>query len=314
MRAGWVRRRGDLAPGGLQYPVGAWVGARWVQPTRTPDGRLTLQLRSGSVELTAAEIDGDHLVLTGRIPSRMAAPTLRLARSAGDVQVPLRRQRGAGGGSPTSPIPRQRSPRQRSLTMDEFTARVPLDELIDAANPDDPFLERSVLVPRIHDGDDQMLMLVTGLRRGVLAPRAGRVVTVSRSPGQYLNLLEGPARVTADRIEVSGDGRRLTVSGPRWPGLAYEQITWRRFLPNSDDGVDAPCAVTLDDGRWSAAIDVTTMTTGDGDPPNWTLFAVPGDTGPYAVQSDTFLLSRLPLRVDRFVLRPRSGILHLETD
>ena len=40
----------------------------------------------------------------------------------------------------------------------------------------------------------------------------------------------------------------------------------------------------------------------------------PGDATPYAVQTDSFLLARLPLRVGPFTLRPRSGILHLETD
>jgi hypothetical protein len=47
---------------------------------------------------------------------------------------------------------------------------------------------------------------------------------------------------------------------------------------------------------------------------NWTLFADPGTATPYAVVSDNFLLARLPLRVGTFVLRPRAGVLHLETD
>ncbi len=293
MRVGWVRRRRFLAPGGLQYPVGAWVGDRWVQPVRTPDNRLTLQLRSGSAELTAVEVDGDDLVLTGRIPSGLAEPRLHLARSAGDVRVPVERRRGAG--------------------MDDYTARVPLEVLIDAVNPDDPFLERTVLVPRIHDRDNPMLILVTGLNRGVLAPRGDRVVSVSRSPGNYLNLVEGPARVTADQLSRSADGLRLTVSGPCWPGVDYREITWRRFLPNSDDAVDAPGTLTRTGDRWSVEADATTMTV-DEELPNWTLFAVPAGRTPYAVQSDAFLLSELPIRVHEFHLRTRSGILHLETD
>ncbi|MFC7274595.1 glycosyltransferase [Paractinoplanes rhizophilus] len=301
MRSGWVRRRDALTPGGLGYPLGDRVGGKWVQPVRTPDGRLTLQLRSGTPELTAAGVDGDDLVLTGRIPARLSRPELRLTRSAGDIVVPLRRERGVV------------APGQREVTMDDFTARVALDDLIDAVNPDDPFLDRTVLVPRIHDGADQTLLLITGLRAGVMAARGGRVITVSRSPGQYLNLIEGPARVTADRIERSADTRRLTVSGPRWPGVSYDRITWRRFLPNSDEGIDAPCAITLGDDRWSAEADAGAMT-GVGDAPNWTLFADPGDATPYAVQTDSFLLARLPLRVGPFTLRPRSGILHLETD
>jgi CDP-glycerol glycerophosphotransferase len=169
-----------------------------------------------------------------------------------------------------------------------------------------------VLVPRIHDGEDQVLLLVTGLDRGVFAPRGRRVVTVSRSPGLYLNFVESPARVTVDQIVRSADGARLTVSGPRWPGVGYDRITWRRFLPDSDDSVDAPCAVTVDDERWTAETDATTMAAEE--PYNWTLFACPGAAAPYAVVSDNFLLARLPLRVGTFVLRPRGGALHLETD
>jgi CDP-glycerol glycerophosphotransferase len=214
--------------------------------------------------------------------------------------VPLSRERGAAG------------PRQRGVPMDGFTARIALDDLT-GSHPDDPFLDRTVLVPRVHDGADRTLLLITGLREGVLTPRGGRVVGVSRSPGQYLNIVEGPARVTADRVERSDDTRRLTVSGPRWPGVSYDRIAWRRFLPNSDDAIDAPCAVTVGGDRWSAEVDAGDMTA-DDEAPNWTLFADPGDATPYAVQTDTFLLARLPLRAGPFTLRPRSGILHLETD
>jgi CDP-glycerol glycerophosphotransferase len=146
----------------------------------------------------------------------------------------------------------------------------------------------------------------------VFAPRGRRVVTISRSPGQYLNFVESPARVTVDHVSRSADGGRLTLSGPRWPGVAYDRISWRRFLPDSDDSIDAPCAVTLDDERWTAETDVATLT-GD-EAYDWTLFADPGTATPYAVVADNVLLARLPLRVGPFVLRPRAGVLHLETD
>ncbi|GIF25353.1 CDP-glycerol glycerophosphotransferase [Actinoplanes tereljensis] len=283
LRSGLVRRRGHLGPGDLQYALGDRTAGRWIQPVRTPDGRLTLQVRSDVPEVTGAEVDGDRLVLTGRIPTRMTAPTLRLARSAGDVQVPLQRQRGQG--------------------MDDFVAEIALDDLIDVVNPDDPFLDRTVLVPRLHDGDDQILLLATGVRHGVLPPRGDRVISLTRSPAQYLNLAEGPVRVTADRVEV--DGGRITVSGPRWAGVDYDQITWRRFLPNSDDGVDGPSRLTVDDTRWSAETDLADLAGGE----NWTLFAVS-----YAVQTDSFMLPALPPRAGAFALRSRSSILHLETD
>lgn len=305
MRSGGVHRRGVLAVGHLQYPQGDWVGEHWVQPVRNPDGRLAIHLRRGPAEVTGARIDGDDLELTGRVPARLGKPVLKLARSAGDITVPLSKR--------TSVIPRQRTASRAE--MDEFEVRIPLGSLVDAHNADDPFLDRTVLVPRAQDGDDKMLLLVTGLHEGLLALHGDRVVSLSRSPGQYLNIIEGPARVTANRIELSTDGLRLTISGPRWPGVSYDKIIWRRFLPNSDDSVDAPVRLTVDEERWAVEADVTDMAgLGAEEAPNWTLFADPGDDHAYAVQSDAFVLTRLPLEVGPFVLRPRSGILHLETD
>ncbi|MET0426713.1 MAG: hypothetical protein ABW046_22795, partial [Actinoplanes sp.] len=294
VRTAGIRRSGPLAPGGLQYPVGAWIGDVWLQPVRSTDGKITLQFRRNAVQLTGAAVAGDDLVLTGRLPSRLTAPELRLSRSAGDIRVPLHRN--------------------RQTTMDGFTARVPLDDLIDEMEPDDPFLGRTVLVPRLHDGKEELLLLITGLDHGVLAPRRDRVITVSRSPGMYLNLIEGPARVTADDIVATTDGSTLTVSGPRWAGVDYDRIAWRRFLANSDDGIDAPVRVTLDDDRWTATTALADLSDVADEDLNWTLFAAPADSPPYAVQTDAFLLSRLPLRPGRLVMRARSGILHLETD
>ncbi|MEU4240662.1 glycosyltransferase [Actinoplanes sp. NPDC026619] len=302
MRSGLVRRKGELKPGPMQFSDGAWVAGRWIQPVRGTAGRLSLQVRNGSAELTGAAVDGDALVLTGRIPSRMAEPTLRLTRSAGDIQVPLQRSPGA-----KSRIPKQRG----REAMDDFEARVAFDDLIDTVNPDDPFLGRTILVPRIHDGEDKMLLVVTGVNHGLMTPRGNRVISLTRSPGQYLNVVESPARVTADRIEV--DGNRVIVSGPRWDNVSYDHVTWRRFLPNSDDGIDSTVTVTVDDERWSAEADVSEMDGGD-EAYNWTLFADRPHASPYAVQTDSFLLTSLPLKVGAFTLLGRSGILHLETD
>ncbi|MEV4352203.1 glycosyltransferase family 2 protein [Actinoplanes sp. NPDC049596] len=292
VRSHGLKRRGVLAAGGLQYPVGDWVGDVWVQPLNGGDGRVFLEFRRNTVELSKAEVDGDELVLSGRLASRLQAPELRLSHSVGAINVPIQR------------IPRD--------AMDDFTARVPLGDLIGATEPDDPFLRRTVLVPRMHDGKHQFMMSITGLDRGVLAQRDGRVITVSRSPGMYLNLIEGPAMVSADDVVAVPDATWLSVSGPRWPGTDYSRITWRRFLPNSDDGIDAPVQITLDDDRWTASTRLDDLA--DGEDLNWALFASPEDGTPYAVQADSFLVSRLPRRLGKLVLRARSGILHLEMD
>ncbi|MBO3741014.1 glycosyltransferase [Actinoplanes flavus] len=276
MRSGTVRRRGLL---GLQtlYPVGARIGDAWFQPARAPDGRMQLRRLSGDAELTGAAADGDTLVLTGRAPTGPAAPELLLSRAARDVRVPL--ETGPDG---------------------TFTARIPVREVVDATSPDDPFLGRTLLIPQIGDS----LLLVTGLSAAVAVPWGDRVLSIARSPGQYLNLVEGPARVTASGITVDGDV--ITVSGPRWDGVDYRGIVWRRFRPNSDDAVDAACAVTVDGDRWTARLDSTALEpAGEAD---WTLFA-----DGYAVQAETFALTGLPRRLARHRLHTRAGTLHLET-
>jgi CDP-glycerol glycerophosphotransferase len=303
LRDGLLRRRAmlrQLQVGRAQYPPGARVGDAWIQPTQTNDGRLILQRLVRPAELTEAHIDGDDLVLDGRVPADLVDPTLSLARSAGEVQVALQLRPDGD--------------------MNGFTARIPLATLVDEVNPDDPFFGRTTRVPSIVDATHRLLLLATGLRQAVAVPQQGRVVSVTRSPGLYMNLVESPSRVLADRVEASAGGpaARLTVSGPRWPQVTYDGIVWRRFLPNSDDCVDLPCRVSLDDDRWSAQVDVAGLMAPAGgvDGFDWTLFAGPADS-PYAVQTEAFLLGRLPIRLDiegrPAFLRPRAGTLHVET-
>jgi hypothetical protein len=277
MRSGPVRRRSLLLMN-MQYPVGARIGDAWFQPVRASDGRLLVRRMRDEPELTAAATDGEALVLTGRLPPGATAAELVLSRAAREVRAPL--EIGPGG---------------------VFTVRVPVAEVVDAAGPDDPFLGRTVLIPKIGDA----LILVTGLTAAVSAQRGDRLLTVARSPGQYLNLIEMPARVTAARIHV--DGPSVTVEGPRFAGVDYERIVWRRFLPNSDDAVDAVCRVALDGDRWSARVDLDDL--GPAQDADWTLFA-----GGYAVQAESFALTALPRAVDRHRLYARAGTLHLETN
>ncbi|GAA1591603.1 glycosyltransferase family 2 protein [Actinoplanes couchii] len=284
MRDGGVRRR-KLITVQAQYPVGARVGTDWIQPVRANDGRLLLRRMNGDPELTGAVADGDTLVLTGRLPNGTDDPVLRLTRAAGEIRVPL--EFGAG---------------------DVFTARIPVGDVVDATNPDDPFLGRTVLIPKIGG----KLILITGLDRSVGVQHGDRVVSVSRSPGQYLNLIEGPARVSAAQIAV--DGERITVGGQCRPGVDHERIVWRRFLPNSDDAVDAVCRVATDGATWSARVDLTDLVDlGPGEVTDWTLFAGEEDGLPYAVQVETFALTGLPRRLSRHRLYARAGTLHLET-
>ncbi|MFC0506104.1 glycosyltransferase family 2 protein [Micromonospora costi] len=306
LRAGGLHRRGPLRTvgyGGGQYPDGAWVTEDlWLQPTSGGD-RFMLRPVHRPVEVTDATVDGDVLILSGRLSAPTADPALRVARSSGTLRVPLE----TGTGS------------------DErgFTARIPVTDLIDTANPDDPFTLRTARVPRLDQGANGPLLLATGLRRSVYTVHDGRLLTVTRSPGQYVNLFEGPVRLHADTVEVSGGdgGQRLTVAGPWWDGRDPGAVVWRRFREGSDEHVDVPCHGVHDRKGWSAEVavaDLLPAQPGDGyEVTDWTLFVVPGDgTSPYAVQADAYLMARLPidLTVAGSAVRilPRAGRLHLE--
>jgi CDP-glycerol glycerophosphotransferase len=304
-RTGHLHRRGPLTrtlPGNVQYPAGDRVGDTWIQPTWAGDGRLLFRSLADQPELIAAEFSGGELVLTGRLPADLIRPELRLTRSAGHTAVPLELR-------PDGP---------RSA----FTARMRLDDLVDEENADDPFTGRTHRVPSIHheDGDRRLLLLITGFDHAVTTVHHGRMLSLTRSPGMFATLGEAPVRAVVDRIDSAlGASPTITVSGPQWPGVTYDGVVWRRFRPNSDDAIDVPCRVKVDGNRWVAEADTADLllaADGETGRPDWTLFASEGGT-PYAVQTEPFLLSRLPAELSaddrRGRLQSRAGTLHLET-
>jgi hypothetical protein len=314
LRSGLLHRRGMLRnprAGHPQSAPGAWATDDvWIQPSRASDGRLLLQQVVRPFQLTSAEVDDDAFVLSGRLPGQVAAPTLRITRSASDALAKMESHTDSTGTT--------------------FTARIPLSTIVDAANPDDPFTQRTTRVPTIDDEDQPRFLLASGLDRAVSTTYEGRLLAITRSPANYVNLHEGPIRLTADELDVDPDvgGPRLVVHGHQWDAETTGAFVWRRFLENSDDSVDVPCQVSIDDRRWSAAVAVadlvpppTVISRQSSDPlaslTDWTLFWVPaGDESPYAVQTEVFLLGRLPVELElddrRLLLQPRVGTLHLQ--
>ncbi|GAA1576970.1 MULTISPECIES: glycosyltransferase family 2 protein [Kribbella] len=300
MRSGRRERKGMLGgqgPGSPGWPPGAWIDAtNWIQPGPGKYGWFSLRRLTDPCRLTAAEQVGDDLVLHGR--SSFDEPALFLSRPVvgGEEEIPL------------------------EVDGRDFTARLPLRDILDAANHDDPFGRRTTRVFRVHGPEEEQRVLLwtagdTALTRVV----DDRMVTLTRSTGGYVNLHESPIRTTAFAAAVEGD--ELVVRGAGGDAT----FSWRRYLTDSDDHLDVACRRTTTADGWRVAADVAALVPVTAvqvsvDPlaalADWILFATSADGTAHAVQCEPFLCSRLPLAITHgahaLAVRPHAGTLHVE--
>jgi CDP-glycerol glycerophosphotransferase len=164
------------------------------------------------------------------------------------------------------------------------------------------------------------VLLWTAGESAVTRAEGGRLVTLTRSTGGYVNLHESPIRTTATAAVAAGN--MLVVRGSHWRDVG---ISWRRYLADSDDHVDVACRRTLSSDGWEAAVEVDALIPAasarvSNDPlaslADWILFATAPGGSSQAVQCEPFLCSRLPLPVSRaahvLAVRPHAGTLHVE--
>jgi CDP-glycerol glycerophosphotransferase len=247
--------------------------------------------------LTSVEETPDALVLHGR--SSFDDPSLFVTRPVvgGEEEIPL------------------------EVDGRNFTARLPIRDILAQANPDDPFGQRTTRVLRLRGPEGQhRVLLWTAGDSAVSREEDGRVVTLTRSTGGYVNLHESPLRTTA--IAAVAEGNLLVVRGLHQGDVTF---SWRRFLANSDDHLDVECRRTLSSDGWSAAVEVDALIPAEAvqvsvDPlaslADWILFASSADGWSRAVQCEPFLCSRLPFTIARgahsLAVRPHAGTLHVE--
>ncbi|WP_433164873.1 glycosyltransferase family 2 protein [Kribbella sp. CA-247076] len=283
MKSGRVRRRDRLRgqrAGSPGWPPGAWIDDRsWIQPGPGDDGCFAVRRLADPCRLTAVEQTPDALVLHGR--SSFDEPRLFVTRpvAGGEEEVPLR------------------------VDGRDFVAWVAIPPIIEETNPDDPFSQRTTRAFRLRgpNGREQVLLWTAG-ERPVSHAEQGRVVTLTRSTGGYVNLHESPIRMTATAVVAAGN--MLVVRGPDW---GEAEFSWRRYLAGSDEHVDAACRRTVSDDGWAAAVEVDALRDGS----DWILFATAPDGSSHAVQCEPFLSSRLPLMMDELAVRPHAGTLHV---
>ncbi|TWD81067.1 CDP-glycerol glycerophosphotransferase [Kribbella amoyensis] len=311
MKSGRLRRFGKLRgqrPGSPGWPPGSWIDATsWVQPGPGKDGAFVLRKMVDYCRLSSVEQTADALVLHGRVPAEIEEPKLRISRplAGQDQLLPVTL---AGDGR-------------------DFSVRIPIRPIVEDTNPDDPFTQRTTWAFRlVGSNQEEKLLLWTADSQAAHHFDRGRLVSLTRSTGGYVNLHEAPLRLPAEAAEiVAGDnGKELHVSGPLLDGDEYV-FHWRRYLDDSDDHLDLECRRSAGDGRWTAAMTLADLipadvVTNSTDPlaslADWILFAVAPDGSAHAVQCEPFLSTRLPIEAGlnghTVTLRPHSGTLHLE--
>ncbi len=306
MKSGRLRRQGKLRgqkAGSPGWPPGNWIcPSAWVQPGPAADGAFVLRKLVDPCRLSSVEEFEDAFVLRGRVPAELESPRLRLSRplSGQDQVLPV------------------------ELSGRDFCVRIPFAPIIAETNPDDPFSQRTTWAFHLLGaGGVEKLLLWTAEEQAANHLEQGRLVSLTRSTGGYVNLHEGPARLVAERALVVAEGKKLRISGPLTD--VTPTFSWRRFLDDSDDHLDVACRSTLSDGQWTAVVELSSLIPSNAvahavDPlaglADWVLFAVAADGSAQAVQCEPFLSSRLPLVIEQaghtLGVRPHAGTLHVE--
>ncbi|WP_433164868.1 glycosyltransferase [Kribbella sp. CA-247076] len=301
MRSGRRRRQGILrgqGPGSPGWPPGAWIDStNWIQPGPGKGGCFSVRRLTDPCRLTSVERTPDAIVLHGR--SAFDGPGLFVTRPmvGGEDEIPL------------------------EVDGRSFTARLPIRDVVAQANPDDPFGQRTTRVLRLRGPEGQQRVLLwTAGEAAVSQTTGGRVVTVTRSTGGYVNLHESPIRTVA--TSAVAQGNRLVVGGVDG---GDGDLSWRRYLADSDDHLDVACRRTRTEDGWEAVVDVDALIPAAAvqvsvDPlaslADWILFATTAEGSSHAVQCEPFLCSRLPLTIPSgshaLAVRPHAGTLHVE--
>ncbi len=307
-----VHRSEDLRGAIQGNPVmaeGSWITDRmWIQPGPVKGGWFALRQHVDPWQITAVEFVDESMVVQVHLPEgEHPEPKLTLSRhSRNDIVVDLQPLSDTGDG--------------------QFVAAIPLDDLVDPDNPDDPFTMATVRVMYVVSGEEKRLLFAAALRHSVSHVHRKRLLTVTRSAGNYTHLVESPVRLMADETvtDEGPRGLRLRVLGELREGRV-DRVIWRRYLDARDTHVDVACDVDVAGGRWSATIDVVDLTSTDPADPQaspleagsvWSLYAIPAGGSAYAIYIDAYEVGRMPLEIisesGHLTVEPKAGTFHVE--
>jgi glycosyltransferase involved in cell wall biosynthesis len=293
---GRFRRRhllGGLRPGSPSSPAGRWVtDGLWVQPRSGRNGRLVLELLDRPAQLASTSVHDGSFVLSTVLPRDASSSRLSLHDRASDRvrHVALDQPKDGGGGH------------------QGFTSRILVPDLVADVDRDDPLWQRTTWSLRVDDAT----LVATGLDRSVGLVHDSLLVQLTRLPDNSAAFQVSPVQVTADDVEVDagGSGRRIVVRGPHWGRPPPTSFVWRSSSEGAGGAREVACALSSDDGRWSAAAGLDQLLTA---PTRWTLYARSATSSTDAVHVDAFLASRLPIEDRRgtrsVTVVPEEGLL-----
>jgi len=222
-----------LGEGSPRWPAGIWLeGDTWVQTDARHDGALAMVVTDRPARIEAVTVEDDHFLIQGRVNTSVDAASLQIVRRA-----PLQH----------SFIPAICRPDGDGTT---FSIRVHPDEISRGEVPGDPYTLKNLWSLRLSTPDEVFPIVWTHGYTDVSLQVDDQIYTVAAAARKWLIATREPARVRLD--DVTLDTELLTCSGTWWPGAEPVAVSWRHFLPNSDEHVDLACDLQLSEDRWCA--------------------------------------------------------------
>lgn len=218
---------------------GRWLSpSDWVQPALAAGRLFTLRIESDPVVLEDVTTAGADLHLVGRVSGwcRHAELIVSRRRPLADLRIPV------------------------ALTADGDVTRFDVDLTTAAVladdSPDDPFTLASDRRLTLATDFGDFPLLWSRYEHDIAAPDGDRLVSLTRSAYGAALLTHTPLRPSTRRVAFSqfDDGSRVEANGVWWPGEPPTHMTWRRYIPGTDDHVDVGAtAVVHPDGTWTSS-------------------------------------------------------------
>lgn len=232
---GGVHRKTILTgagPGSPAYPSGAFLTPdQYVQPGLTWGNIYCLHRVPFPAVLHEAEGQEGHLTVEGTVAEPTRSASVVVVRPGRELEFPVDLTEGADG-------------------RQHFRVSMSPHDLLSGDAEDDPFLHTATraMYLRTEFGDMNLTWADYAGDQSVTADE--RVVSLTRSPFGIATLTHGPVRPSVRDIEVLDDVLRL--SGPRHGDDLVGSLTWRKYLPESDDHIDIAADVRQGDDAYMA--------------------------------------------------------------